>query len=585
MNTPSVVEAQPLIPIAPDRPVVAAVKKAPTVCEALIQGLADLGIEHAFGLTGGAIAPLCDALGRSSIQMIHCRHEGGAAFAATEAHFASGAPTMVFTTTGPGLTNALTGLSAARWEGAKIITISATSAAAQRGRWACQETSAYTTPLSGLYTPGSIFHCAVMMEHADELPAVLARISAGLSRPGAFLAHISLSTQLQTARVSPGLAAPRVNVAAPMCSAAQVEQCASALTQQPFVIWAGFGARGASAEVRALAEKMGAPVMCSPRAKGVFPESHPLYLGVTGLGGHATVDAYMQRSKPAHVLVLGTRLGEPTSFWQQGLVPSDAFIHVDVDPEVPGASYPSAKTIGVQAEIRTFLRELLPLLPERRSPSVSGTLRPVPVDPLVPRAGGPVRARVLMDSLQRLVVNASDAIVLTESGNAFAWGNHELRFETAGRYRVSVGYGSMGHATTGVVGAALARGGKAVAVVGDGSMLMNSEVNTAVQLGVPAVWVVMNDAGYGMVDQGMRALGFEPSQTRLPRADFALIAKGMGAEGVSVTDELELDAALERAMAAKGPFVVDVSTDKDEAGPWIKRIQKLIMQGARGGGQ
>lgn len=583
MTSPSVAVTT-LPTLVPEHAAPTPMKRRPSVCEALIQGLAELGVEYAFGLTGGAIAPLCDALGRSTIRMVHCRHEGGAAFAATEAHFVSGKPTVVFTTTGPGFTNALTGLAAARWEGAKVITISATSAAGQRGRWACQETSAYTTPLGGLYSAGPVFHCAVMMEHPDELPTVLARLAAGLSRPGGFVAHVSVPTSLQTMKLPKEHTSPRVSVGTPMCAPALVERCASLLTQQPFVIWAGFGARGATAELRALAEKTGAAVMCSPRAKGIFPETHPLYLGVTGLGGHGTVDAHLQRVRPAHVLVLGTRLGEPTSFWQPGMVPTDAFIHVDIDPEVPGAAYPSARTIGVQAEVGAFLRELLPLLPQQR-PMMPSVQPLAPPERLLPRRGGPVRARVLMDLLQRKVIDESDAMVMTESGNAFAWGNHELRFDTAGRYRVSVGFGSMGHFTTGVVGAALARKGKAVAVVGDGSMLMNSEVNTAVQLGAQAVWVVMNDAGYGMVDQGMKALGFEPAQTRMPRADFAMIARGMGADGVTVHDELELAAAIDRAMAAPGPFVIDVATDQDEAGPWIKRIQNLIMQGAKGAGQ
>ena len=106
-----------------------------SVAEAVVKILADMGVEYAFGVSGGAIAPVWAALHQSSIQVLHFRHEAGAAFAAIEAYFASDRPVVVFTTTGPGITNALTGLLAARWEGAKVIFVSASTSAPQRGRW------------------------------------------------------------------------------------------------------------------------------------------------------------------------------------------------------------------------------------------------------------------------------------------------------------------------------------------------------------------------------------------------------------------------------------------------------------------
>ncbi|MCP4662650.1 MAG: thiamine pyrophosphate-binding protein, partial [bacterium] len=106
-----------------------------TLADALIRHVADLGIEQAFGVSGGAIALLFDALAEhETIQVHHCRHETGAAFAATEAYFATGKPTLVFTTTGPGTLNALTGIMAARWDGAKLILVSGATSAPQRGR-------------------------------------------------------------------------------------------------------------------------------------------------------------------------------------------------------------------------------------------------------------------------------------------------------------------------------------------------------------------------------------------------------------------------------------------------------------------
>jgi acetolactate synthase-1/2/3 large subunit len=190
-----------------------------------------------------------------------------------------------------------------------------------------------------------------------------------------------------------------------------------------------------------------------------------------------------------------------------------------------------------------------------------------------------------MEAIQRVVVEGSDAVVMTEAGNSFAWGTHALQFREPGRYRVSTSFGSMGHAVAGVVGAALGRGGKAVAIAGDGAMLMNSEVSTAVQYRARAVWIVLNDARYGMIHQGMQVQGFEPVETLFPAADFVMIARGMGADGVRVEREEDLQAALETAMAAAGPFVVDVVIDPEEPAPFLQRIKSLIEQGAQGGRQ
>ncbi len=568
---------------------------ARSVSEALVASLDALGIRYAFGVTGGAVAGFCDALGASPIRFVHCRHESGAAFAAAEASFATGQPSMVFTTTGPGFLNALTGLAAARWEGAKVVLVSASTSASLRGRGACQETSGYTMPLGGLYTAGPLFDYAVMMEHPAELEEITARLAGGLALPGGFVAHVSIPTAMQHAKVDPPRGA-RVRSTFPGCPVDALDECVRMLAAAPFVIWVGFGARGAAREVRALAERTGAMVMCSPRAKGVFPERHPQFLGVTGAGGYGRAEAYMKHQRPDHVLVLGTRLGETTSYWEPEFVPARSFVHVDVDPEVPGSAYPHAATYAVHSDVKTFLDGLLRAWPARGPVPTTESAPPAPPrsgfrareTPEAPspscvlRRDGPVRPAVLMDAVQRLVVDASDALVMTEAGNAFIWGNNLLRFDEPGRYRVSLAFGSMGHVTAGVVGAALASGRKAVAIVGDGSMLMNSEVSTAVQHRARAVWIVFNDAGYGIVEQGMRAQGFRPTDTSIPRADFAMIARGMGADGVRVEHEAELDAALTAAMEAEGPFVVDVRIDASEPAPWMKRIQALIAQGARG---
>ena len=551
-----------------------------SVAEAIAKMLKDMGVQYAFGVSGGAIAPLWHVLQHSSIKVLHFRHEAGAAFAAAEAYFASGRPVVVFTTAGPGITNALTGLFAARWEGAKVIFLSASTSTSQRGRWACQETSAYTMSNAGIFTSGDLFHYATTLECSDELPEVNRRLAKGLARPDGFVAHLSIPTNIQTSSVKTSLSRVALSVAPAAASEETIAECARLLSEGPFAIWVGFGARSAAAEIRQLAERTGAAVMCSPRGKGIFPEDHSQFVGVTGFAGHESVLRYMQEYRPLRTLVLGTRLGELTSFWNPAMIPKRGFVHVDIDPEVPGTAYPSAETFAIQSDVGIFVKALLKHFPKRQSRSKALSLPRPERHAINPSAGGPVRPEVLMNVIQRVIVGGSDALVIAEPGSSAAWGNHILRFAQPSRYRTSNEFASMGHAVTGVVGDALARNGKTVAIVGDGAMLMNSEVSTAVKYQIPAVWIVLNDGYYNMCKQGMASLGFKGMDAEIPQADFVKIACGMGADGIRVDRESDVFAALEKAMAFPGPFIVDVVIDPTRSAPSGRRINSLILQGA-----
>ncbi len=551
--------------------------KLVSVAAALIAILVDLGVERAYGIGGGALVPIVDALANSTIRTLHCRHETGAGFAALEDSLASGRPTVVFATTGPGITNALTGLMAARWEGAKVVFVSAATSARQTGRHAFQETSPHTLP-SGLYTAGSLFHYVATLSDPGQLDLVAARLARGLANPAGFVAHISIPTDIQQTSIAPVRGPAGLSLGCG-CDPRVLEAVAKRLAEFSTAIWVGFGARGAAPAIRELAERLGAAVMCSPRGKGVLPETHPQFIGVTGFAGHRHVEDWLAAHAPEQILVLGTRLGEFTSFWNPKLVPPRGFIHVDTDLDQIGTAFTNCPTLAVQAEISALVDGLLARLPIAEPAPVMpgrGFLAPAPLVATSASEGRLVRPQVLMQAIQQRLVDRG-ATIITEAGNAFAWGNHCLQFDEPGRYRVSTGFGSMGHAVTGVLGVALANPErKAIAVAGDGSMLMNSEISTAVQYRIPAVWIVLNDSQYGMIDHGTRHAGYQPAETAIPFTDFVTIARAMGADGVHVGSELELDQALDRALAAKGPFVVDVWIDPEQRAPFLERVASLF---------
>lgn len=543
-----------------------------SVNDAFLAALHDLGVRQAFGLVGGAIAPFCDALGRSRLESFQLRHEAGALFAAVEASIATGRPVLAFVTTGPGLLNALTGAMAARWEGARLVLVSGATSPAQRGRWAVQESGPASMPNATVYQPSEVFHDAALLERVEDLPAVFERLAEGFSRPGGFVAHYGLTIALQRARASlPAVEARPVVRPAP--DPAVLAAAAAALGDEPFVLWLGHGAREAGPAVRRFVERTGTPVIATPRGKGVLPESHPAFVGVTGCGGHEHVEAALAALGIRRAVVLGSKLGEFSSCWAPGLVPPGGFVHVDVDPTAFGAAYPDAPTLGVEADAAAFLDALLPLLPARALPAV-----PRPAPPVIPAARGPILPQEVLLALQERVIDGSTAPVLAESGNSFLWANGWLRPDTGDRYRVSGLWGSMGHATSGVFGLAAARG-KAIALVGDGAMLMMNEVSSAVQYGLPAAWVVLNDARMGIVQMGMASSGLRPFDTELPSTDFAALARAMGATGERVTRAEDLGPALDRLLAAPGPYVLDVLIDPDEPSPFARRVSTLLAMG------
>lgn len=555
-------------------------KRTTTVSASLALGLRELGVEEVFTIIGGGIAPLVAALQRSGLRIRHFRHEGGAVFAAHEATLASGKPVAVCVTTGPGIYNALTAIAAARADGGRILLLSGATSPGMRGRGAVQETSLETMPAE-IFTAGTLFHFAKIVHDARELPILFSRLNSGFQQPGGFAVHLSFPLSVQDADDKPH-EVPTSSFHEPRPAKRAIQDVITRLEKQKFALWIGYGARFATHEIREFVDRTGCGVICTPRAKGVFPENHPHYIGVSGAGAHPTVDHYMKHDAPDVLLVVGTRLGEVTSFWNPHLVPPLGFIHVDIDPSAFGAAYPLARTMGIRAESRSFFQDLLENLPAHFQ------TRPAPAAPLgfpeklSARRDPWVRTQFLMQEVQRILVDNSDAIIMSESGNSFAWANHALRFSSPDRYRTSAAFGSMGHFVTGVVGAALGRKGKAAVLTGDGAMLMNNEINTAVAYGALAIWIVLNDGRFGLTELGMEALELEPIETRMPRTNFALFAQSQGADGIVVDQERDLAEALEKALAARGPFVVDVRIEPRDVAPMLAtRIASLRAQ--RGG--
>ena len=541
-----------------------------TVAEFLVDCLTKMNVRVAFGVSGGNIVPIWEALEYSEIDTLHFRHETGAVFAACEYSIATREPVAVFVTGGPGIANSINGLLASKWEGAKIIFLSPYTDTKNRGRFALQETSGNLFPRDLLVSP-SVFDYAAVVESPVQLKVTLNRIHNLMQKPGGRVANICIPQDIQKAPASQPNWTPQAPACAPTCSREVIETVAQKLSGKKIVLWLGFGARESSGLVRAFAERTGSAVMSSPRGKGIFPESHPQYLGVTGFGGHADLFEKMDQFAPDIVLVLGSKLGEFTSSWNDRFFGGKDVIHVDIDEQVFGASFPQQHYFGVLSDIGGFLSDVLPQLPPRKPISFP----PNEFD-FVPGNRDRLCPGTLLKKIQRSLIEDAALPLFADGGNSMAWGTHLLRFDQP-HFRISTGYGSMGHAASGVIGMALANEKrKAVALIGDGAMLMNgTEINTAVKYRIPAIWVVLNDGLYNMCRQGNALQGIKEIDCHIPLVDFAGFARSLGAEGLLVTDVKSLKAAISHAQTSPHPCVLDVRIDSNVLAPIGSRIKTL----------
>lgn len=549
-----------------------------TAAHALLDTLLARGVDTLFGIPGGAIGAVYDACAdRPAIRVITNRHESAAVFAAMAYARASGRPAAVLVTSGPGFTNAITGMAAAFCEELPVLVIAGEVPTRNAGRFALQDGSSGGLDVLSVARPITRF--AARIERADGIEGLVHRaLSAACGpTPGPSLVALPLDVSRAQRRAKPlRVELPVATPGEPSSAACAAAASLLSSARAPLVVL-GSGARAAAASELAveLAERTGAMVTTTGHAKGAFPERHRSYLGILGFGGHAEVRAYLPRVDVA--LVVGSRLGDiATSGWTPDLAPSRALIHVDRDPSVFGRNYDVAVPIVADAE--AALRAIV-----RRLPADSA--RPVPAgvgldlgrDPRREDASSPIKPQWLLATLEREL--PSDTIFTVDIGEHAAFALHHLRVDRAERFHVFAGLGSMGSGLCGAIGIKVARpSAPVVAIVGDGSVAMHAgEILTCVDQGIPVVFVVLNDGGYGMVDAGnahiygRRCPGL-PGTT----ADLAGVAASFGALSLTVRRAADLaPGRLSALLASRRPVVIDVRIDPSERLSIATRVASL----------
>jgi len=529
-----------------------------TVSDVLVETLVAWGVDTVFGMVGHSNLGFAEALHRAEdrgeLRYVGIRHEGAAAFAASAYGKLTGRPAACFAIAGPGSTNLLTGLYDAKLDGAPVLAISGQVPSKVLGRGAFQDVD-----LSAVFRDVSL---STVTLHTGSNHAELAATAVKRAVDGRGVAHLVLPDEVQDVPSDAPAGGPQGRRAhrAVAPDPATLEAAADRVrTARRPVLVVGQGARGAVAEVRALAEQLGAPVLTTFRAKGLVPDGHPLGAGVLGRSGTPVASWLMNESDL--LLVVGASFSNHT-----GIAPYKPIVQVDDSPAAIGRFDPV--TVGVLGDAAVTLRALSAAAADGTAavdqrPDVAARWR-------IWRAEKAGRAQ---DDRGHGVPSAAvfaalgahcpaDAVIAVDVGNhAYSFGRY---FETAGQPVLMSGYlGSIGFGYPAAMGAWAADPTRTVvAVTGDGGFGQYlAELTTAVKYGMAIKHVLLDNGSLGKISKEQLAASLPVWQTSLVNPDFAQYADLCGATGISVRRTDELGDGMRRLFEAAGPALLHVHSD------------------------
>jgi len=530
-----------------------------TVSDVLVETLVAWGVDTVFGMVGHSNLGFAEALRRAEergeLRYIGIRHEGAAAFAASAYGKLTGRPAACFAIAGPGSTNLLTGLYDARLDGAPVLAISGQVPSKVRGRGAFQDVD-----LSAVFADVAVSTVTVTggSDHAE-----LAATAVKHAVDGRGVAHLVLPDEVQDLPSDAAAGSPRGRRAdhrtGPSRESLTAATARLAATRRPVIV-VGQGARAAAAEVRELAECLGAPVLTTFRAKGLVPDTHPLGAGVLGRSGTPVASWLMNESDL--LLVVGASFANHT-----GIATYKPIVQVDDTPAAIGRFH--ASDVGLLGDAAVTLRALLAGLGEPRATDQRADIatrwaiwRAEKARRAADDRGDGVPSAAVFAALSAHC--PADATITVDVGNhAYSFGRY---FESAGQPVLMSGYlGSIGFGYPAALGAWAADPSRpVVAVTGDGGFGQYlAELTTAVKYGIPVKHVLLDNRSLGKISKEQLAGSYPVWQTSLVNPDFAGYADLCGATGIPVRRADELDAGMKALLAADGPAVLHVHADAE----------------------
>ncbi len=541
-----------------------------TVADVMAETLSNWNVTALFGMVGHSNLGLADALRRQTdlgnMHYYGIRHEGAAAFAISAYGKLTGEPAAALTIAGPGATNLLTGLWDAKVDGAPALALTGQVQEQIIGVHAFQDIDLLAafqavTEFSQTVHPGS-----------DHVELVNQAVKTATIKRG--VGHLIFPDNVQTLPASekaeaggPAGRMPDFRVA-PHASALDDAMELLKKAERPMII-VGYGARQLMPEVMALAEDINAPIATTFKAKGQIADAHPLAAGVLGRSGTPIASWFMNESDL--LIVFGASFSDHT-----GIYDTANIIQVDTNPMILGKRHavtaPILGDIGITAiAMRESLSAYNITMKDRRSEVADRwkIWRAEKAGRIADDLGKGISAAALFDALSKHA--PEDAIFPVDVGNnTYSFGRY---FEPSGKQRILMsGYlGSIGFSLPAAIGAWAAtvdrdeyRGRKVISVSGDGGFGQYAmEFTTAVKYEMNICHILMNNSQLGKISKEQRAGQFPVWQTELVNPSFAEFAENCGGMGIKVTEAGELDTTLKKAIAHRGPALVEIMTDAE----------------------
>ena len=542
-----------------------------TGAQALIRSLEAEGVEVIFGYPGGAMLPVYDVLYDSKIRHVLTRHEQGAAHAADGYARATGRVGVCMATSGPGACNLVTGLATANMDSQPVVAITGQVATHVIGTDAFQE--ADTT---GITMP--VVKHNYLLKDPSEIAQVVhdAFLLASTGRKGVVLIDLPVDVSRAEFDFKPADRRSHLPGYKPTTKGhtRQIREAVSLIlkAKRP-VIYAGGGVIAAEAwtELRNLAKMLDFPVTTTLMAKGAFPETHRLSLGMLGM--HGTSYANYAMMETDLIIAIGARFDDRITGRLDTFAPHAKVIHIDIDPAEISKNVKA--DVPIVGDAKNVLKELIKELKGRLNESNAEDLKKwhrmilkwKKEYPLVIPEGG-LRPQYVIDRVYRLT--RGKAVIVTEVGQNQMWAAQFYKATIPRNFISSGGLGTMGFGLPASIGAKAGRPNDLVIdIAGDGSVQMTSqELATAVVEKIPIKVLILNNGYLGMVRQWQELFYRKRyAYTCLNcdvSPDFVKLAEAYGALGLRVTKPDEVDAALKKAFAYDGPALVDFHIEPEE---------------------
>jgi len=539
-----------------------------TGADILIETLSDLGVEVVFGYPGGAVLPIYDAIFKQDrIRHILVRQEGGAAHAAEGYARSTGKPGVVLVTSGPGATNAVTGITDALMDSIPMVVITGQVPTALIGSDAFQECD----------TVGITRHCTkqnYLVKDPAELEGVIreAFSIATTGRPGPVLIDLPKDVQVAATatnrpRNSVGYQ-PQIEPDAELIANA-VEMIAAA--ERP-IFYTGGGiinsGPAASEALRELAKLTGAPVTSTLMGLGALPASSPQWLGMLGM--HGTYEANMAMNRADLIIALGARFDDRVTGRLDAFAPHARKIHVDIDRS--SINKIVSAELGIVGDVGRAIEAMIALWRQRGHQAAD--LQPwfAQIDQWRAKRSldFPVSTKEIMPQLaiRRLWEATKDRapIITTEVGQHQMWAAQHFGFESPNKWLTSGGLGTMGYGLPAAIGAQLGNPDALVIdIAGEASIQMNiQEMSTATQYELPVKVFILNNEYMGMVRQwqDLTYQGRHSHSYSEALPDFVKLAEAYGWKGMRIEKPDALDDGIAEMLAYPGPVMVDCRVAK-----------------------